>query len=562
MTQSNKNPYQSLKKRILAAMILVPAVPFVLLLMIGYRYFTITLEENAKIRMTRVAEDHRLAIETFLDERRTDLELLAATYEFSRISKPEALGKAFSDLTRKSSAFFDLGVFDEQGTQVAYQGPFQLAGRDYAAAKWFQEVKKRGYYISDVFLGYRRIPHFIIAVVRQSAGSSWVIRATIDPGQFSGLVEKVRIGKTGEAFIVNREGLLQTQRRSGGGLLEQDPWAAGFLAAPKSEGRSVSGAKDETGFLWATAWLNDGKWLLVVRQTEADAFEALRSVTYLVLLVTLFGGVLIVGLALYTGTDIIKRMKAVDQEKEILGQQLVVAGRLAEVGEMSAGFAHEVNNPLQIISSEQKLARITLEEMVEQGEIASSENLTEVLDCIGQIQVQVARCGKITQALLKFARQTEPAVELVELTDFIPTAVSLVANKARINGVAIEQELPPEALAVKGDPGQMQQVLVNLINNAVDAVEAAKPADGGLIKVGARAESGRVLISITDNGSGIAPADLGKIFTPFFTTKPVGEGTGLGLPICFGIVDQMGGRLEVDSREGAGTTILVNLPAA
>ncbi len=562
MPQNNKNHYQKLKKRILAAMILVPAVPFILVLLIGYRYFTTTLEENARFRMSRMAEDHGLAIETFLNERRTDLKLLANTYQFQQLSRPEVLKSAFTHLTEKSPAFFDLGVFDEQGTQVAYQGPFELAGRDYAKAKWFLEVKKSGYYVSDVFLGFRRIPHFVIAVVKREEGASWIIRATIDTGQFSSLVEKVKIGKTGEAYIVNQEGLLQTQRLSGPGLLEVDPWAARYLNQTGSGARTPADPEDQTRFIWATARLNDGKWLLVVRQAEKDAFEALRSMTYLVILVTVFGGVLIIGLALYTTTHIIKRMEAADQEKDRLGQQLVVAGRLAEVGEMSAGFAHEVNNPLQIISSEQNLARTTLDEMLETGEVSPGENLKEVVDCIDQIKIQVDRCGKITRALLKFARQTEPAVELIDMNEFIPTAVSLVANKAKISDIGIKQELPQETLEVKGDPGQMQQVLVNMINNAIDAVDSRKPAEGGLIKVAARADSGRALISITDNGSGISPENIEKIFTPFFTTKPVGEGTGLGLPICFGIVDQMGGSLEVESQEGRGTTITINLPAA
>ena len=560
MRNGNTNYYKDLKRRIFGATLLVPALPFVLVLLIGYRYFTLTLEENVRARMNRVVTDHGHAIETFLGERRTDLELLTRTYEFERISRPEVLTKVFADLVAKSPAFSDLGVFDAQGTQVAYQGPYQLAGRDYATARWFMEVKKRGYFVSDVFLGYRRIPHFVIAVVKREGDSFWIIRATIDTVQFSELVEKVRIGTTGEAFILNKEGLLQTQRRSGFGLLEKEPLAAHYLEAPLRGSGQVEGVGETEGFLWAAARINDGNWLLVVRQAERDAFLVLRSVTFLVILVSLLGGVLIVGLAFYTSNDIIKRMKAADQEKDLLSQQLVVAGRLAEIGEMSAGFAHEVNNPLQIISSEQKLALTTLEEMVEQGQATPGENLSEVLDCLRQVKIQVERCGKITGAILKFARQTEPSVETVDLTGFIPEAVALLGNKAKVSGVALEQELPQRSLRVKGDPAQIQQVLVNLINNALDAVVSSKPVDGGRIVVALESDAEGVRVSVADNGCGITPADAEKIFTPFFTTKPVGEGTGLGLPICFGIVDQMGGHLKVDSKEGAGTKVTVFLP--
>jgi len=95
---------------------------------------------------------------------------------------------------------------------VTYQGPYKLIGRDYGAEDWFKEVKKQGYYISDTFLGYRRVPHFIIAITREEPGKTWVLRSTIDTQFFTHLVERVRIGKTGEAYILNENGILQTQR--------------------------------------------------------------------------------------------------------------------------------------------------------------------------------------------------------------------------------------------------------------------------------------------------------------------------------------------------------------
>jgi two-component system NtrC family sensor kinase len=104
-----------------------------------------------------------------------------------------------------------------------YQGPYRLVGRDYGKEEWFGHVLREGYYISDVFLGLRRIPHFVIALKKEEPGKTWVMRATIDTYVFNELVEKVRIGKTGEAYILNRQGIFQTDRRSGGKLLDRDP---------------------------------------------------------------------------------------------------------------------------------------------------------------------------------------------------------------------------------------------------------------------------------------------------------------------------------------------------
>lgn len=560
MSGEEKSGYQKLRKGILATMIVVPAIPFVLVLTIGYHYFTVTLKDKSVSTMVRLVEDHSLAIQTFLDERRHDLAFLTDAYQYDQLTRPEMIKEVLANLRAMSPAFVDLGVFNRQGLQTAYQGPFELAGRDYAKAEWFLEVKKRGYYISNVFLGYRQAPHFIIAVVKQAGDSFWVVRATIDPARFSSLVEEIRIGDTGEAFIVNKGGVLQTQRRSGGVLLERDHSVDRHLAFHRGIKSFTAATESGDDFLWATAWLNDGNWLLVVRQAEADAFRALAAVARLVIVVTILGGVLIVGLALYTTGRIISRMEKVDQEKDLLGRQLIAAGRLAEIGEMSAGIAHEINNPLQIISAEQKLASTILDDMLVRGEIAPSEDLVDVVDSIRQISVQVDRCGAITHALLKFARQDEPVVVDVNLAELIPDAVALTANKAKIGGVTVTQQLADEPLVVRGDYGQLQQVLVNLLNNALDAIEETDLA--GRITVAARTDSGRIIVSVTDNGGGISSADMAKIFTPFFTTKPVGQGTGLGLSICFGLIEQMGGSMEVSSRKGEGSTMRINLPIA
>ena len=560
MHGEEKSGYQKLRKGILGAMLIVPAIPFILVLTIGYHYFTATLKDKSVMTMVRLVEDHSRAIQTFLNERRNDLAFLTNAYRYDQLTRPTALKEALTNLRAKSPAFVDLGVFNQQGVQTAYRGPFKLAGRDYAQAEWFLEVKKRGYYVSSVFLGYRQIPHFIIAVVKREGDSFWVVRATIDTTQFSSLVEKIRIGDTGEAFIVNKNGVLQTQRRSGGVLLERDPSVSGHLAFHKGIKSFTAPTEPGTDFLWATAWLNDGNWLLVVRQAEVDAFQALALVTRLVVMVTIIGGALIVGLGLYTTSRIIDRMEKVDREKDLLGRQLIAAGRLAEIGEMSAGIAHEINNPLQIINAEQKLASTILDDMIAQGEISRSEGIDDVIDSINQISLQVDRCGAITHALLKFARQDEPVVVDIDLAELIPDAVALTANKAKVAGVTLDQQVNAGPLVVQGDYGQLQQVLVNLLNNALDAIEETEK--NGRITVAARNDSGRVVVSVADNGGGISPADMEKIFTPFFTTKPVGQGTGLGLSICFGLIEQMGGRMEVSSRKGEGATMTINLPAA
>jgi two-component system NtrC family sensor kinase len=558
-----KDRYAAMKRLILASMILVPLILFIVVLGIGYYYFTTSIQTSTIASMKRIVEDHRHMIDSFLSERETDLEFILRSYRYEELTDTGNLANVFERLQKKSSTFVDLGVFNEKGIHVAYQGPFRLTGKVYNEAAWFKEVIKKGYYISDIFLGYRRIPHFIIALLREDNGKKWIIRSTIDTYMFNDMVKKVRIGKTGEAYILNTDGIFQTERRSGGNLMDKDPdtiehkaWHIGINTFIKKD---VMGDK----YLYATTWLKDKKWLLVVRQEKADAFRALRAAGFLIALITVIGGAAIVSIAFYQTGRIVRRMERIDTEKEELGQQLVRASRLAEIGEMATGIAHEINNPLQVMKSEQTLIDTILEDLKEKGELRESEDLKELEDSIDQIKRQIDRCSKITHAVLKFGRETEVVSTDIDLGVFIPEVVSMVENKAAVEGITVTQEISEDIIPVQGDPGQLQQVLINLINNAIDAIVEIHGSEGGELNIGAGLKGdGKVQLSIKDNGAGISSENLKKVFSPFFTTKPVGKGTGLGLSVCYGIIDNMGGVMEVSSQKGVGTTFTIDLPAA
>jgi two-component system NtrC family sensor kinase len=553
--------YKRLSLKILASMILVPVVPFVLVVFVSFHHFAGSLQSTTISSLIRIVDDHRRTIELFLTERKTDLQFVADSFGFDDLTRPALLQEVFRNLQKKSVAFVDLGIFDESGVHIAYSGPYELTGKVYREAEWFKEVIKKGYYVSDVFLGYRQVPHFVVALVKKDKDRAWVIRATIDTLLFNDIVEKARIGKTGESYILNKDGLFQTERRSGGGLMEKD--TDGMANLLPHQGTRTFVEKDVAGetYLYATMWLKDNNWLLVVRQEKADAFKALRSATYMVILISILGGFTIVAMAFYMTNRIVTEMRRIDEEKSRLSQQLIVAGRLAEIGEMSAGFAHEINNPLQIIRAEQTLIETIVSEMKEQGELKESEEMEEIEDSLRQIRVQTDRCGGITQALLKFAREKETAPAAVDLKRFLPEVIGLVIRKADVEGIDVQQVVSDDIPLIQVDASQLQQVLVNLLNNAIYAIVEQHGAAGGKLEISAKAAGGRVEIAVTDNGCGISPENIEKIFAPFFTTKPVGRGTGLGLSVCYSIIEKMGGIFGVQSEEGRGATFTIHLPA-
>ncbi|MCF8085137.1 MAG: two-component sensor histidine kinase [Deltaproteobacteria bacterium] len=558
-----KSPYGKLKRVILASMILVPLATLILILGIGYYYFTTSLESSTIATVKRIVADHRHMIDSFLSNRKANLEFILHSYSFKDLADPEMLHKTLKRLQKESDAFVDIGLFNEEGMHVNYQGPYRLVGKDYAEARWFKEVMTQGAYISDVFLGYRRIPHFIIALRKTENGQIWVLRATIDTQMFNQLVKSVRIGKTGEAYLLNAEGVFQTERRSGGNLMEKDPEK---LKTPSPQtGIKAFIAENIKGepYLYATTWLREKDWLLVVRQEKADAFRFLHTAAYIIVIVALLGGGAIVGLALFLTNRIIRRMERMDAEREQLGGQLIRASRLAELGEMATGFAHEINNPLQVMKSEQALMDSILLDVKDKGTLKPSDDLKELEDSIQQIGLQTGRCAEITQSILQFGRQSEPVLQDVDLRTFIPEVTKMVEKKADVHGISLKQRISDDLPPVHGDRGQLQQVLLNLFNNAMDAILMRHGAEGGELVVEAGAgEESKAYIRVKDNGIGINAGDLKRIFTPFFTTKPPGKGTGLGLSVCYGIVDKMGGTMTVVSEKGEGSIFTITLPAA
>jgi two-component system NtrC family sensor kinase len=231
--------------------------------------------------------------------------------------------------------------------------------------------------------------------------------------------------------------------------------------------------------------------------------------------------------------------------------QLLQAGKMAAIGELAAGVAHEINNPTAIISGTAEQLQFLIDECADRPE----EIKKRLLKHISTITEQAARCKRITQGLLNFARRTEIHTTEVNVTKLIQETVALLENRALTEKKNIKTRIFPDLPTLQADPHQLEQVFLNLVNNALDAID-----ENGTVTMEVRAEKSSVFIDVADNGSGITEEDLKRVFDPFFTNKPVGKGTGLGLSICFGIVQRMSGEITVASKPGVGATFTVRLP--
>jgi two-component system NtrC family sensor kinase len=229
------------------------------------------------------------------------------------------------------------------------------------------------------------------------------------------------------------------------------------------------------------------------------------------------------------------------------------AEKLAAVGRLAAGVVHEINNPLATIAA----CAESLETRIAEGAFSGSSDVEDLKEYLGLIRDEAFRCKQITNGLLDFSRLRAGNRVPVNLVDTIKMTARLVTVQHRGDNIQIEIETANDLPSVLGDEGQLQQAIVALSTNAIDAMP-----EGGTLTLRAHRSGPNVIVEIKDTGIGIPQENLTKIFDPFFTTKDVGRGTGLGLAVCYGIVSEHGGRLDVRSAVGVGTTFTISLPKA
>jgi two-component system NtrC family sensor kinase len=244
------------------------------------------------------------------------------------------------------------------------------------------------------------------------------------------------------------------------------------------------------------------------------------------------------------GEDVTARVEA--------NRAVARAEKLAAVGRLAAGVVHEINNPLATISA----CAEALESRVKEGAFDASPEKEDLGDYLGLIRSEAFRCKAITNGLLDFSRTRVGQHMPVRMTDVLRATARLVSHQQRGENVEIEVEAAEDLALVYGDEGQLQQAVIALATNAIDAMPK-----GGRLILQARDSNDHVMVEVSDTGVGISSEDLTKIFDPFFTTKEIGRGTGLGLAVCYGIVTEHGGRLDVHSAVGVGTTFTISLPA-
>jgi len=536
-----------LRKRIVATLLFVSILPLIVAGIGGWIVFSNLLEYKELDRMRILVLGHAKAIESNIKNQINQLHLLAQSHSVESIRNQEKLQDFLSDLNQSSDAgFIDLGVIDINGNHLSYVGPYQLKDKNYSGADWFKEVMIRGVYVSDVFLGFRQVPHCIIAVKSNKGKTPWILRATINSQQFDELVKTGFSEKIDDIFILNNEGIFQTTPK-GGALLDKSEVPIEDFYRGMGEQRI---SQNDTTWLMVGAYVNDSRWMLIVKQELATVLAPVNKGITKVATIVLVAVVLLIVTTILATRHLTNQIDQANAEREEMSRAFMRSAKLASIGELATGLAHEINNPLAIISAEQT----NISDLVSELDV-NNEKTGQIYDSIKQCKDQIQRCASITGKMLQFGRKQDSNLESTDVRPRLLEITALLKRRANVRNIEIKLEVQKDLPQVLVDPIEFEQVIVNLINNAIDALP-----QGGLIILEAFQRDNYVHLNVNDNGTGISPENIERVFEPFFTTKPVGKGTGLGLSVCFGIVHSWGGRIKAESLQGEGTRMKILLP--
>jgi two-component system NtrC family sensor kinase len=544
--------YKKLWWEIILTILAFSVIPLFVLGAVIYQQFSQSYYTKIMGDMKTLAENRSSSIDLFLDERISQLSSLAHTIPLEKLRDEAYLEKVFNIIQSRSRSFLDLGIIDQEGNHLAYVGPYYalLKSANYKDEGWFHAVMSTGVYVSDVFLGFRKSPHFIIAVLVREGSQSWILRATIDSDTIENIVRAAWVGKKGDAFIIDRNNIVQTQPRFGGAVLQPAP-APDFSKASVSQVEEIV-VKGDKG-LFAVGIIKLKKWVLVIREDPGDQFTPLLRTRFLMVLIALGGVALIAIGAVLATRSMMNEMMSMERKKAASEEMALQESKMAALGKMAAGIAHEINNPLAIIGENAGW----IKDLLKMASVSKSETFQEIAEAVNRIEYHINRARTITHRLLGFARRMEPVMEILNINTVLDETVAFLENEARYRNIDIQADYALDLPMTASDSAQLQQVFLNILNNAIDAI-----GKDGEIHLETRylAENNEIGIEIHDSGPGIPKEILNKIFDPFFTTKEVGKGTGLGLSISYSIVEKLGGRMMVASEDDKGTTFIIYFP--
>jgi len=541
--------FRRIWKRAVLVTATMALVPLIIWALAGYRLNLDTAESELVLHTSQLVSNSWRSVSLFISERRSVLDFIAHDHTFETLNDKVRLAAILDNLNKRFGRFTDLGVINSSGIQQTYVGPHQLGGLDYRNELWFRQVLKHGFYISELVVGYRKKPHLDFAVKRDLPGGSFfVLRAALDSQKFNELIAQFEVGKKSDAFVINREGVLQTPSRYHGSVLKKIQIRIPDYASKAHVFESKNDKNEPT--VIGYAYIPETPFILMIVKQKGELIQSWYKTGWAFTGILATSILMILLVTLGVASHLVDQIHKADQERVDTLHQVEHTNKMVSLGRLASGVAHEINNPLAIIN--QKAGHIrdifTLTEAYKKD--------AKLIDLVDSVLTTVHRCAEVTKGLLNFARHLNLSIQTINLQEIINEVQSVLTKEAEFRcitvGVDLSENIPP----FESDRGKLEQVFFNLFNNAIAVMN-----DGGHLEIKAeREDTDFVSITFSNSGPSIPEADLKHVFEPFFYSRTGESGTGLGLAVTYVLVKEIGGQISVQSELGTGTRFNIRLP--
>nr|NJM03157.1 two-component sensor histidine kinase [Desulfobacula sp.] len=479
----------------ISVLALTALAPIGIATLIYYQLIETSVDSDLNHRTKQLTAAAKSAVTFFMEERLNALTFTVNENGYEQLADNTRLAEILKNLKLGFGGVTDLSVLDAGGNQVAYAGPFNLEGKNYKNQTWFEQSLQKMNYISEVFTGYRGVPHIIITVrSAKPDGSLFILRATLDTERLMQTLSSYKTGDYADIFLVNHEGILQTPSMHYGAIFTRTglSFAAGSGETEVKE-LFIDKKPVVSGYSFISRDTTATPFILMVMKEKAGMLKFWQDMTFKFNWIMGASVVTILIVINFASTFMVNRLYRADKAKAETMMQMEQSQQLASIGQLAAGVAHEINNPLAVIN---QTAGYIKDLFSFQDQVRNDEEIIEYIDSILDA---VDRCGTITRQLLGFVRQFDVKIKKVNLQKLISQVLSFHKKEAEYRRIHVTVSIPDPFPELETDSSKLQQVLVNLINNAFQAVEEGSCLD----ILAAERDAHTVELVIHDTGCGI-----------------------------------------------------------
>jgi two-component system, NtrC family, sensor kinase len=533
--------FRRLWNTIVVALIGAAFIPLIVIGAVMYHYAASSLQDITLQALEMEVRHHQKTMDRFLAERVGELTRIAASADLPQPTSTADTEVILSTLAGGTAGFIGLGVMDDQGRPLAHAGPVGQIGQDSAKPEWFEAVMANHIHVGDVFYNSGLLPYFTIAVKHVDGSRVRIWHAAVQAGYYDNLLGDFTANGDGFSFLVNAKGLLQTRPPGPG------QWM-GPSDVPVPERFDGVRIVRHDGRMRAMGWLENAAWLSVVEVNDHSLFKQIGRIRNVGIFVFVMGGILIVFTALLTTNHLVGRLEAKRSSLQLMGHHLRRTNKMALSLLLHKGYLQEINEALANIDSTAVLIAEQAPKTIETHPLRDDLN-----ENLGQIRAEILRSRNSIHKLIDLSRPTVPIITDININTVLDGLIDQFQREILFKNIRVQKHFQEPAPVIRGDPSQLEQVVQNLLFNALDAM-----GTGGEITLKTRMQGDFVHITVADNGPGIAPEVMQKLFEPPFTTRP--GHLGLGLAICREILKKMGGDLDIASQPGKGAVFTVLYP--